>query len=142
MIRLVAVLSAGSVCLGSSAAAAVVPQSNVPPVVNPWAALSALSSTASAAALCGSAAAAAAQDESAVQDTRDRRCVLPIMDDPGAAGLPSAPVAAQAPVPPIAAAGGFAFSPLLLALGALATGALAYLLLEGGNHSGHAVSPA
>jgi hypothetical protein len=54
--------------------------------------------------------------------------VLPVVDAPVAATVqPPAPV----PVPPVEpVGGGFGISPLLLALGALAAGALIYFLIR------------
>ena len=66
-------------------------------------------------------------------------CVLPAVDAPPAAATPPpAPI----PVPPVEpAGGGLAFDPLLLGLGALAIGALAYFLLRNDNNDNEANSP-
>jgi hypothetical protein len=80
-----------------------------------------MSGGAPAAALCGAAAVAAAAQTAAPG------CVLPVVD--------AAPVVAPptpVPVPPVEpVGGGFGIDPLLLALGALAAGALIYFLLKG-----------
>ena len=118
----VGVLVAGSLLVSSTGAAAATSAASVPQV-NPWAALSAMSGGAPAAALCGAAAVAAATQAAP-------GCVLPVADAPVAAvdTAPPAPI----PVPPVeAVGGGFGFSPLLLAVGALAAGALAYFLIRG-----------
>lgn len=81
-----------------------------------------MSGGAPAAALCGAAAVAAAAQTAAPG------CVLPVVD--------AAPVVAPptpVPVPPVEPVGGFGIDPLLLALGALAAGALIYFLLKGGD---------
>jgi hypothetical protein len=78
-----------------------------------------MSGGAPAAALCGAAAVAAAAQTGA-------GCVLPVADAPVAAAPPT-PV----PVPPVEpVGGGFGVDPLLLALGALAVGALIYFLVH------------
>ena len=94
---------------------------SIPPI-NPWAALAALSGGAPAAALCGNVAAVAAAQPAATG------CVLPQVDQPppGARPAPPTPV----PVPAIECARvGFSIDPLILGLGALAGGALAYFLI-------------
>jgi hypothetical protein len=81
-----------------------------------------MSGGAPAAALCGAAAVAAAAQAGA-------GCVLPVADAPVAAAPPT-PV----PVPPVEpVGGGLGFDPLLLALGALAVGALIYFLVHDNN---------
>jgi hypothetical protein len=83
--------------------------------------------------LCGAAAVAAAAQAPGTG------CVLPVQDaaPPVAQTAPPQPI----PVPPVeAAGGGLAFDPLLLALGALAAGALIYFLVKH-NHN-HSNSPA
>lgn len=118
----VGVLVAGSLMFSSTGAIAAAAGPAAAPV-NPWAALTAMSGAAPAAALCGAAAAAAAAQAGA-------GCVLPLLDTPP-------PVVTQAgppppiPVPPVETVSGFAFSPLILALGALAAGALIYFLVKG-----------
>jgi hypothetical protein len=130
--RFVGVLIAGSLFVSSTgavAAASAAPS----PAINPWAALSAMTGGAPAAALCGAAAVAAAAQAPA-------NCVLPVGDAPPpvAQSAPPAPI----PVPPVeSAGGGFGFDPLLLGLGALAIGALAYFLLRK-HHNNNSNSPA
>jgi hypothetical protein len=126
---LMGVLVAGSLLVSSTGAAAASTASAVPQI-NPWAALTAMSGGAPAAALCGAAAVAAAAQTAAPG------CVLPVVD--------AAPVVAPptpVPVPPVEpVGGGFGIDPLLLALGALAAGALIYFLLKG-NDDDEEVSP-
>ena len=120
--RFVAVLAAGSMLIGSSAAVASAP--TPAPQANPWASLSMLSGSLSASALCGSAATIAASASTVGQGG----CVLPQVDvgPPAATNPPPKPI----PVPPAEALGGsFYFDPLLLGLGVLAVGALVYFLL-------------
>jgi len=127
--RLVGVIIAGSLFVSSTGAVAASSSAPVPQI-NPWAALTAMTGGAPAAALCGAAAVAAAAQAPA-------NCVLPVTDvaPPVAMAPPPQPI----PVPPVeAAGGGLAFDPLLLALGALAAGALIYFLVR--KH--HANSPA
>jgi hypothetical protein len=120
--KFVGVLIAGSLLVSSTGAVAA--SSAAPaPQINPWAALTAMTGGAPAAALCGAAAVAAAAQAPGTA------CVLPVQDaaPPVAQSAPPAPI----PVPPVeAAGGGLAFDPLLLALGVLAAGALAYFLLR------------
>lgn len=115
---------------GAVAATAGVPATRI----NPWAALTVMSGAAPAAALCGAAAAAAVAAQAP-----GAGCVLPAVDaaPPIAVNQPPAPI----PVPPVEAAGGFAFSPLILALGAVAAGALIYFLVKGKNGGGNNNSP-
>ena len=120
---LIGVLVAGSLLVSSTGAAAATTASV--PQVNPWAALTAMSGGASAAALCGAAAVAAAAQTAAPG------CVLPVVDAPVVAV--NTPPPTPVPVPPVDPVGGtFGFNPLLLALGALAAGALIYFLVKGG----------
>lgn len=129
--RFVGVLVAGSLFVSSTGAVAAT--SAVPSTqINPWAALTAMTGGAPAAALCGAAAVAASMQAPA-------NCVLPVTDTPPpvASSAPPAPI----PVPPVEpAGGGFGFDPLLLGLGALAIGALAYFLLR--HHHNAPSSPA
>lgn len=129
--RVVGVLIAGSMFVSSSGAVAASSAAQIPQI-NPWAALTAMTGGAPAAALCGAAAVAAAAQAPGAG------CVLPVTDaaPPVAMSGPPQPI----PVPPVEPAGaGLAFDPLLLALGALAAGALIYFLVRK-NH--HANSPA
>jgi len=120
----VGVLIAGSMFVSSTGAVAATNVASAPQI-NPWAALTAMSGGAPAAALCGAAAVAAAAQAPG-------NCVLPAVDQaPPVTSAPPSPI----PVPPVEPAGGFGFDPLLLALGVLAAGALAYFLLRGHNHS-------
>lgn len=117
----VGVLVAGSLMVSSTGAAAATTASAVPQI-NPWAALTAMSGGAPAAALCGAAAVAAAAQTPATN------CALPVVDS-----APVVPPPTPVPVPPVEPIGGVGMNPLLLALGALALGALAYFLLAGGD---------
>ena len=121
--KLVGVLVAGSLMVSSTGAVAAT-ASHGSPQINPWAALTAMSGGAPAAALCGAAAVAAAAQTGA-------GCVLPVADAPVAAQAgPPTPV----PVPPVEpVGGGLGIDPLLLALGALAVGALIYFLVHDNN---------
>jgi hypothetical protein len=123
--RFTGVLVAGSHFFSSTGALAATSAAPAPQV-NPWAALTAMSGGAPAAALCGAAAVAAAAQAAA-------GCVLPVTDAPPpvASTAPPPPI----PVPPVEPAGmGLAFDPLLLALGALAAGALIYFLVRNNNN--------
>jgi len=78
--------------------------------------------------LCGTAAAAAQAPAAG--------CVLPAVDAPAPVAGPPPPT----PVPPVEpVGGGLGISPLWLALGAIAAGALIYFLLIRKHH--HATSP-
>lgn len=122
----VGVLIAGSLFVSSTGAVAATSVAPAPQI-NPWAALTAMSGGAPAAALCGAAAVAAAAQ------TPGTGCVLPALDAPPpvVSTAPPSPI----PVPPVEPAGGFGFDPLLLALGALAAGALIYFLVRKNHHS-------
>jgi hypothetical protein len=125
----VAFMVAGSMFVSSTGAVAAT--TSTPQQIDPWAALSVLSAGAPAAALCG-AAVTAAQAPGA-------GCVLPAVD----AAPPVVQVAppAPTPVPPVEpVGGGLGISPLWLALGAIAAGALIYFLVIRKHH--HATSPA
>jgi len=131
---LAAILAAGSLVVSSTGAAAATTSL---PEVSPWAALTAMSGGAPAAALCGAAAVAAAAQAPA------GGCVLPVVDQPVAA-VNTNPPPTPVPVPPVEPVGGglgFGVDPLLLALGVLAAGGLAYLLLHKKHHDNNA-SPA
>lgn len=128
----VGVFIAGSMVFSSTAAVAAGTPASAPQV-NPWAALTAMSGGAPAAALCGAAAAAAASAQA------PGGCVLPTLDvaPPVAQTAPPQPI----PVPPVEPAGvGLGFNPLLLALGALAAGALLFFLVRNNNNDSN--SPA
>lgn len=123
----VGVLVAGSLFVSSTGAAAATTASSVPQI-NPWAALTALAGGAPAAALCGAAAVAAAQSAAP-------GCVLPVADA-AAPVAQTTPPPTPVPVPPVEPiGGGFGVDPLLLALGALAAGALLYFVLHGNNNN-------
>jgi hypothetical protein len=125
--RLVGALIAGSMVFTSTAAVAASAPAT-PTQINPWVALTALSGGAPAAALCGAAAAAAAAQGPATG------CVLPVNDV--APPIAQAPPPQPIPVPPVeSAGGGLAFDPLLLALGALAVGALVFFLVRHHHHA-------
>ena len=122
----VGVMLAGSLLFTSTGAVAAT-AAPLAPQINPWAALSAMSGGATASALCGAAVVAAAAQAPGTG------CVLPAVDQaapPVAASGPPAPI----PVPPVEPATSFGFSPLILALGAVAAGVLAYFLLKGKGH--------
>lgn len=122
---------AGSMLVSSTGAVAATESIPVTQV-NPWAVLSAMSGGASAAVLCGSAATAATAAVAAAQPATG--CVLPVLDT-AAAPPPPAPV----PVPPVEApSAGLGISPLLIALGVLAAGAVLFFVLR---HHHHANSP-
>jgi len=126
----VAMMVASSMLVSSTGAFAATHASSVPQQIEPWAALSVLSAGAPAAALCG-AAATAAQAPAA-------GCVLPAVDAPPPVAEAGPPP--PTPVPPVEpVGGGFGISPLWLALGAIAAGALVYFLLIRKHH--HATSP-
>jgi hypothetical protein len=105
-----------------SSTGAIAATHSAPQQIDPWAALSVLSAGAPAAALCG---AAATSGQAAAAG-----CVLPAVDAPPPvvdAGPPP-----PTPVPPVEPASeglGLGISPLWLAVGALAAGALVYFLL-------------
>ena len=121
----VGVLVAGSLFVSSTGAAAATSAAAIPQV-NPWAALTAMSGGAPAAALCGAAAMAAAAQTAAPG------CVLPVVD--AAPVAQTTPPPTPVPVPPVEPiGGGFGIDPLLLALGALAAGALIYFVLNRDN---------
>ena len=117
---LIGAVASASLAFGSTmAVASPVP---APAQINSWQALAVLNGGASAIAFCGAAAAAQARTG----------CVLPQVDAP--------PVTTQVidqpvPVPLPGAAPSFGLNPLILALGVVAAGALAYLLLNKGNSS-------
>ena len=124
----VAFVVAGSMFVSSTGAVAATASAPAPQEIQPWAALSVLSSGAPAAALCGTAAAAAQAPAAG--------CVLPAVDAPAPVAGPPPPT----PVPPVEpVGGGLGISPLWLALGAIAAGALIYFLLIRKHH--HATSP-
>ena len=130
--RFVGVIIAGSLFVSSTGAVAATSAASTQ--ISPWTALTAMTGGAPAAALCGAAAVSASMQAPA-------NCVLPVTDTPPpvAETAPPAPI----PVPPVeAAGGGLAFDPLLLGLGALAVGALAYFLLRNHNNDNEPNSPA
>ena len=126
---IVAAVVAGSMFVSSTGAiAATAPSASQQ--IEPWAALSVLSAGAPAAALCGAAATAAQAASSG--------CVLPAVDAPPPIAQAGPPP--PTPVPPVEpVGGGLGISPLWLALGAIAAGALVYFLLI--RHHHHASSP-
>lgn len=128
----VGVLVAGSLFVSSTGAVAATSLPSSPPSatqISPWVALSAMSGGAPAAALCGAAAVAAAAQA-------PTGCVLPALDTTAPvaqAGPPPQPI----PVPPVEGPSGLGLGvdPLMLALGVLAVGALAYFLLVRHHHN-------
>jgi hypothetical protein len=128
----VGVLIASSMVVSSTtavAASSATPIATPATQIDPWVALTAMSGGATAAALCGAATVAAAAQAPG-------GCVLPVLDSAPPV-VQSAPPPQPIPVPPIEGPSSFAFDPLLLALGALAAGALIYFLVR--NH--HSNSP-
>jgi hypothetical protein len=107
--RVAALMVAGSLLLGSSAA-------NASATLSPWLALSAFGTQSSTSAICPDGTTSQA---CAVQGTE-----------------PTPPVVGNIPIPPPPirsanrSSGGFGISPLVLALGALAIGGLIYLLVH------------
>jgi hypothetical protein len=121
---------AGSLCFSPTAAIASAPA----PQINPWAALTGLSGGAPAAALCGAAVVAAAAQAAAPG------CLLPVVD--AAPVVSATPPPTPVPVPPVEpVGGGFGVNPLILALGAVAAGALIYFLVNRNNDDDEEVSP-
>ena len=128
--KLVAAVIASSMFVSSTASFAAPAAA---PQISPWAALTGLTAGAPAAALCGASAAAA---QGAVAAPAGG-CVLPAMDTPPSVAEAAPPLA---PAPVVGAPAGYAaVSPLFLALGALAAGALVYFLVKNKHHT---ISPA
>lgn len=126
----VAAVVAGSMFVSSTGAIAATAPGSASQQIEPWAALSLMSAGAPAAALCGAAATAAQAAASG--------CVLPAVDAPPPVAQAGPPP--PTPVPPVEPmGGGLGISPLWLALGAIAAGALVYFLLIRKHH--HATSP-
>ncbi|MGH6658222.1 MAG: hypothetical protein ACREBK_05855 [Sphingomicrobium sp.] len=120
VMRLVSVAVAASMVMSASVSAAAA--APITPQINPWQALSVLNGGASTIAFCGAAAAAQAP----------ANCVLPQVDAPPPTAQPQPPIIDEPLPPPLpGAAAPFSVSPLILALGALAAAAVAYLLLKG-----------
>ena len=119
---LVGVIIGSSLMVSSTGAVAASSRAPVAQI-NPWAALAVMSGTAPASVLCGSAAAAAAATQ-----TPGTGCVLPATETPPpvAQTEPPPPI----PVPPVEAAGGAAFNPLLLALGAILAATGLYFIVR------------
>jgi len=125
----VAAVVAGSMFVSSTGAVAATSPRSAPQQIEPWAALSVLSAGAPAAALCGAAVTAAQAPAPG--------CVLPAVDAVPVAQVGPPP---PTPVPPVEPVGeGLGISPLWLALGAIAAGALIYFLLIRKHH--HNASP-
>jgi len=122
-------VAALALCTSSTGAIAASTQHSVQQAsISPLVALSALGSGASRAALCGASAAAVAGAAAASQGAAPG-CVLPAVD----AMPPPAVVEAPPQMEPVAepyVQGGMGISPLLLVLGAIAAGVLAYYLLK------------
>ena len=128
---IVALMVSSSLFVSSTGAIASTATSSAPQQIAPWAALSIMSSGAPAAALCGAAAAAAQAGAG---------CVLPAVDAPPPPPVAEAGPPPPTPVPPVEpVGGGLGISPLWLALGAIAAGALVYFLVIRKHH--HATSP-
>jgi len=129
---MVAMMAAGSLFVSSTAAVAAT-HPVAPQQIEPWAALSVLSSGAPAAAMCGSAATVAQAAAG---------CVLPAVDAPPPVPVAEAGPPPPTPVPPVEPLNeglGLGISPLWLALGAIAAGALIYFLVIKKKH--HSSSP-
>lgn len=128
-------VAALALCTSSTGAIAASTQHTVQQAsISPLVALSALGSGASRAALCGASAAAVAGAAAASQGAAPG-CVLPAVD----AVPPPAVVEAPPPMEPVAepyVQGGMGISPLLLVLGAIAAGVLAYYLLKDDDEDG------
>ena len=128
-------VAALALCTSSTGAIAASTQHTVQQAsISPLVALSALGSGASRAALCGASAAAVAGAAAASQGAAPG-CVLPVVD----AVPPPAVVEAPPPMEPVAepyVQGGMGISPLLLVLGAIAAGVLAYYLLKDDDEDG------
>lgn len=128
-------VAALALCTSSTGAIAASTQHTVQQAsISPLVALSALGSGASRAALCGASAAAVAGAAAASQGAAPG-CVLPAVD----AMPPPAVVEAPPPMEPMAepyVQGGMGISPLLLVLGAIAAGVLAYYLLKDDDEDG------
>ena len=135
--RFVGVVLAGSLIFSSTGAVA----ATAGPAAaqsNPWVALTAMSGVAPSVALCNGQI--PVDPTVAPPPGVTAGCVLPVTDlvpPPIAQNPPPPPI----PVPPVEPVGNFAFSPLFLALGALAAGALIYFLVKG-KKSGGPNSPA
>ena len=128
-------VAALALCTSSTGAIAASTQHSVQQAsISPLVALSALGSGASRAALCGASVAAVAGAAAASQGAAPG-CVLPAVD----AMPPPAVVEAPPPMEPVAepyVQGGMGISPLLLVLGAIAAGVLAYYLLKDDDEDG------
>ena len=128
-------VAALALCTSSTGAIAASTQHTVQQAsISPLVALSALGSGASRAALCGASVAAVAGAAAASQGAAPG-CVLPAVD----AMPPPAVVEAPPPMEPVAepyVQGGMGISPLLLVLGAIAAGVLAYYLLKDDDEDG------
>ena len=123
VLRYVGIATAVSMIMSASIASAA--PAPAPAQINPWQALSVLNGGASVIAYCGAAVAAQV----------GTGCVLPQVDAPPPAAQPQAPIIDEPlPAPLPGAAPPFAISPLIIALGALAVAALAYLVLSKGNN--------
>lgn len=122
VLRYVGIATAVSMIMSASIASAA--PAPAPPQINPWQALAVLSGGASTIAYCGATVAAQV----------GTGCVLPVVDAPPPAAQPQAPIIDEPLPPPLpGAAAPFSVSPLIIALGALAVAALAYLVLSKGN---------
>lgn len=115
----VGLLSVGMLLSSTVASAANAPSAAQ---ISPWVALSAFGTQSTSNALCASSAAAAAASTSAQAAPAKPGCVLPVVD-----AVPPA-VEPVAPYMPAIDQGGFAISPLMLGLGALALAGLIYLI--------------
>lgn len=124
-----AVIVAGSMFGASAASAAPIASYSS---LNPAVALSLFGSSESLAAVCGMSASLAASTAAAAataQASPAQGCVLPVLDAVPVAVAPPVPVA-----PPVAfVPAGYSISPLLLGLGAIALGSLAYYILRDDN---------
>ena len=132
--RLAAVCCCASILLSSTAVSAA-PFAHAS--ISPWSALSAMGTQASAASLCSTSSAAAAASAASQAAPGQPGCVLPLVD---AAGVPVQTTYAT-PAPIAGDRSGLGFSPLLLALGALAVVAIVALSHGDGDDDEVPVSP-
>ena len=118
--QIVGALLGCAICFSSTAAGAATTQTMRP--INPWVALSAFATPASASAVCAAGAASVAAVQSPAAG-----CVLPVVDLPPP--VPAAPLATPTVVP-VGESRGIGMLPILAGLAAIA-GITALLLIDG-----------